>query len=1149
MPPYSALLGQLFRLPSPTNDAELLRRWVERRDEDAFTTLVARHGRMVLSVCRRVLGNSHDAEDAFQAVFLILARKAAGLRHPEALAGWLHGVAVRLASNARKTAARRHSACRVDLKSTEQEPADPYPDPLDALSARELLGLIDREIARLPEVYRLPLVLCDLEERTQPEAARLLGWTLGSLRGRLLRGRERLRARLAQRGIVPAVLTATFMQASADAAPMTANLTRLAVRFSTCPASAEVPASVAALVREGIRGLMLTKLKLASIVLLAASTLVAGAGLLAWPTPAPQPVEERAEDKPQATPSEKPRIRRDQAGDPLPAEALARLGTLRFRHGGMIQSLAFASDGKTLVSQGVDGLRIWDAATGKQIRRIGNNSAGTGRNDISPDGKLVAVLLPDSHENVGLLEIATGRIVQRFSKRQVHSLSFSPDGKVLATLGYHSEIDLWDPATGKSLGTLKGHQDQIWSLAFSTDGKTLVSASDDRTICFWDVMSGKQQRQIATENSVEKIALSPDARILASLGHIKQDLGQGITWWRREAVIRLWDAHTGKELRQLTMQPVETSRGAEIGFSTLLFAPDGKTFVTGGHDGVIRLWDPATGNELRQFPGFVGGSIAFALHPDGKTLAVVDGGGSAIRLIRLDTGKEPIFFDGHKTGVGSVHFRLDNRTAVTSSWDGLLYFLDVETGEIRRRITGKSRSVLQMLPDGKTYLAAGDDKKLRVCDLDSGKEIRVIQGWKGRGYHVALAADGRILAEADAENKKVNLIDPATGKHLHTFTGFDQFFMGMAFAPDSRSLFIWSTDKTVTVWDTATGERRRQFTAPADAGPGPDGRPGFPNTYPSYTAALSPDGKLFAFGFQGNTPLPGNAPRPDILPVLDAITGKEICRFTTAPDGVSHLAFSPDGKSLAWGGWREGTVYVGEIATGRERHHFVGHTGRIFCLAFSADGKMLISGSHDTTALVWDLTDRLAMGPKHGAALTVEELEKHWKTLAAEDAKAAFHAMRVLAADPAHTVPYLRTRLHPIAPADEKRLQQWIADLDSDQFAVREKATSELGKLGAAALHAMRKALEAKPALETRRRLEPLVEKLEREEWSPSGERLRIWRALEVLERTGTEEAKEVLTTLANGAPGVRQTVEAKAALQRLAPQRSRSVVPAEPRP
>src|SRR5579883_2555091 len=108
------------------------------------------------------------------------------------------------------------------------------------------------------------------------------------------------------------------------------------------------------------------------------------------------------------------------------------------------------------------------------------------------------------------------------------------------------------------------------------------------------------------------------------------------------------------------------------------------------------------------------------------------------------------------------------------------------------------------------------------------------------------------------------------------------------------------------------------------------------------------------------------------------------------------------------------------------------------------------------------------------------------------------------------------------SPADEKRLQQWIADLDSDQFAVREKATSELEKLGAAAVGTMQKALEAKPALETRRRLEQLIDKQEREEWPASGERLRIWRALEVLERIGTPEAREVLTTLANGAPGAR---------------------------
>jgi hypothetical protein len=284
-----------------------------------------------------------------------------------------------------------------------------------------------------------------------------------------------------------------------------------------------------------------------------------------------------------------------------------------------------------------------------------------------------------------------------------------------------------------------------------------------------------------------------------------------------------------------------------------------------------------------------------------------------------------------------------------------------------------------------------------------------------------------------------------------------------------------------------------------------------------------------AFGFQDS------GPERNILPVLDATTGKEICRFTTAADGVSHLAFSSDNRSLAWGGWRDGTVYLGEIATGRERHHFVGHTGRIFSLAFSADCKMLISGSRDTTALVWDLTDRLTMGPKYGAALSAEELEKHWKTLTSDDAAAAFRAMQQLIADPAHSVPHLRIRLHPIVRADEKHLQHWIADLDSDEFAVREKATSELEKLGVAALDAMRKALEGKPAPETRRRLEQLINKQEREERPTSAERLRLGRALEVLERAGTPEAKEALTTLADGAPGARQTLEAKAALQRLA--------------
>jgi hypothetical protein len=142
--------------------------------------------------------------------------------------------------------------------------------------------------------------------------------------------------------------------------------------------------------------------------------------------------------------------------------------------------------------------------------------------------------------------------------------------------------------------------------------------------------------------------------------------------------------------------------------------------------------------------------------------------------------------------------------------------------------------------------------------------------------------------------------------------------------------------------------------------------------------------------------------------------------------------------------------------------------------------------------------------------------------------------VRALAADPTRSVPFLAERLRPVARAEEKRLGRLIADLSSDQFAVRDRARAELEKLGEAALHALRTALATKPTLDTRRRLEQLIDKQEREDWAPSPERLRTLRALEVLERTGTSEARRVLEALARGAPGTRLTREAQAAHERL---------------
>jgi RNA polymerase sigma factor (sigma-70 family) len=220
---------------TPT-DAELLARWCGDADRDALELLIRRHGGLVLGVCRRVLGNTPDADDAFQAVFLILVRKAASLTRPEQVAGWLHGVALRVARKARADRARRH-----EREAPMVEPVAPVP-PDDV---RDLRRVLDEELERLPDKYRLPILLCELEGQTLEQAARQLGWPKGTVAGRLSRGRELLRRRLDRRRCgfllllcairpdeVPETLLATTVEAAAGfgAAPKAAGLAAAVLR-------------------------------------------------------------------------------------------------------------------------------------------------------------------------------------------------------------------------------------------------------------------------------------------------------------------------------------------------------------------------------------------------------------------------------------------------------------------------------------------------------------------------------------------------------------------------------------------------------------------------------------------------------------------------------------------------------------------------------------------------------------------------------------------------------------------------------------------------------------------------------------------------------------------------------------------------------
>jgi RNA polymerase sigma factor (sigma-70 family) len=200
--PNEPLLRYLRRLTSPSDhlasDATLLERFRSQGDETAFAALLARHGPMVHGVCHRILRDIHDAEDAFQATFLVLAGKARSLRRSEALATWLYGIARRLASTTLRAGCRRRQR---EARCSQPAIGSSQGDLLDDLSARELLLALDEEMARLPERYRLPLILCYLERRTHEEAARVLGWTAGSVKGRLERGRKKLHERLSRRGL------------------------------------------------------------------------------------------------------------------------------------------------------------------------------------------------------------------------------------------------------------------------------------------------------------------------------------------------------------------------------------------------------------------------------------------------------------------------------------------------------------------------------------------------------------------------------------------------------------------------------------------------------------------------------------------------------------------------------------------------------------------------------------------------------------------------------------------------------------------------------------------------------------------------------------------------------------------------------------
>jgi RNA polymerase sigma factor (sigma-70 family) len=593
------------------SDQDLLQRYVHAQDEAAFAALLERHGPMVLGVCRRVLADEADVEDCFQGTFLVLLRKAAAIRKRSAVGCWLHGVAHRLAVHARAARLRRR-------QRENQAPAPAPSEPGEDITWRELRTLLDEELRRLPERYRAPLVLCYLQGQTRDEAARQLGVTVTALKGRLERGRDRLRRRLERRGLaLSAPLLAALLDQGATAAP--APLVVATLKLTTAAGSA--PVQVVALAEWMVKDMLRSRMRTVVGTLLGLVLLGSGAGLLArgaWPTPAPgAPAPFQADtNKDGPTPPRSDKQGQKQ-GKTTPVPRFDReLFTLRGPGG--VTALAFAPDGRGLASAHANNVVLWDLASRKAIQRwqAPRDWGSVLSVAVAPDNSAVAIAGRSGPSTQGdkscaaqVLDIRTGKVLHRLGHPQesCRCVAFSPDGTKLAFGG--DRFLLFDAATGKLLWHAYAPRTpfpgkplyqtkpvNVCGLAFAPDGKRLATISVFNSLTLWTA-DGKEIAELAGQRvghaPREAFAFAPDGKTLA--------------WRQPDRSVLLLDGHTGKKLR--TLAPPKGARAPEprgVIFPQVAFAANGAVLVSGEWDvrgSLVVVYGVATGKEIQRLEG------------------------------------------------------------------------------------------------------------------------------------------------------------------------------------------------------------------------------------------------------------------------------------------------------------------------------------------------------------------------------------------------------------------------------------------------------------------------------------------------------------------------------------------------------------------
>ena len=660
------------------SDGQLLTQFATRHDEAAFAELVCRHGPMVVGVCRRVLGNAHDAEDACQVAFLILARKAAGAVRQQTIAGWLHAVAYHVALRER---ARRRRRQRQE-RQAEMVPPEPTMTDLDRHDLRQVL---DEELRRLPQKYRTPLVLCYLEGRSNEEVARTLACPVSTLAWRLGRGRVLLRGRLLRRGLALSTTsvgtTLTEQTVVALPAEWIRAIARGAVAFAKGSAAADgISPGAAALAEEASMSLSLTKLKLAAALALLVA-LGFAAGLRTSHPLAAEPPSEGKPAKPDAA-APKP----DAPAAPFqerktfkPAVAPARLDRVQF--------LAFAPDGQRLVEGDSREARLYDATTGQRLAAL--KGPVPKLNPINPE---------------------TGAVGK---ERTVSAyLMFDATGQELAAID-ETGVTLWDLETKKvvaelDIGGWRGgntiERFTVSAVTCSVDGMRAAAGDRNGTVKVWDLTGVWTKKPLA--NAQLLTLAGADARTQALA--FSSD-GQRVAASYGNGEVRVWETATGTELMTTQASEPEDLFWGHTHVRALMFAADGTRLAVAHRTG-LKLFDVAASKKQAAF-----------VFGDGLAPARV---GPAARPPESVSGDRPL-------DVTSVAFSLDGKAVVAGLSDGQVYVWDLTTtwteatpprqpfAKLKHSPSGDGRAQVEAIafsPDGKSFATGSRDGVIKVWE-------------------------------------------------------------------------------------------------------------------------------------------------------------------------------------------------------------------------------------------------------------------------------------------------------------------------------------------------------------------------------------------------------------------------------------------------